>query len=94
MALLRDYAGLRLVIAYVANGQAAAATEIAGKINTAAPEARCQEFMKSYKASGSVIQACRDPTAYATAHPEVWQFMVDWGYGNPTYVAEDFCPLK
>ena len=94
VGMLRDYAQFRLVVAQVAGGEAALGEEAAGKINAAAVKGLAQAFLKSYKASGSVIQACRDTTDYAKAHPDAWQFMADWGYANPTFTVDEVCPLK
>ena len=94
IALLKDFARFRLVVSYVAGGQAAKAAAIAAQIGQPALKGAADTFLKSYKASGSIIQACRDTTEYAEAHPAAWQFLADWGTANPTFAPEDLCPLK
>ncbi len=92
--LLKDFARFRLVLGYVAGGQSAKATAIAAQIGQPALKGVADAFLKSYKASGSIVQACRDTADYAAAHPTAWQFLADWGPANPTFAPEDLCPLK
>ena len=92
--LLKDFARFRLVVGYVAGGQSAKATAIAAQIGQPALKGAADAFLKSYKASGSIIQACRDTADYAAANPTAWQFLADWGPANPTFAPEDLCPLK
>jgi LysM repeat protein len=94
VSLLKDFARFRLVVSYVAGGQSGKATAIAAQIDQPALKGAGEAFLKSYKASGSIIQACRDTTDYATANPTAWQFLADWGVANPTFAPEDLCPLK
>jgi hypothetical protein len=94
VSLLKDFARFRLVVSYVAGGQSGKAGTVAGQIGQPALKGAADAFLKSYKASGSIIQACRDTTGYATANPSAWQFMADWGLANPTFAPEDLCPLK
>jgi LysM repeat protein len=92
--LLKDFARLRLVVSQVAGGRSAKAPALAAQIEQAALKGAAEAFLKSYKASGSIIQACRDTTAYAVANPAAWQFLADWGLANPTVAPEDLCPLR
>ena len=94
VSLLKDFARFRLVVGYVAGGQSGKATATAAQIGQPALKGAGEAFLKSYKASGSIIQACRDTTAYAAANPTAWQFLADWGLANPTFAPEDLCPLK
>jgi LysM repeat protein len=92
--LLKEFARFRLVVSYVAGGQSGKAADVAAQIGQPALKAAADAFLKSYKASGSVIQACRDTVDYAEANPAAWQFLADWGLANPTFAPEDLCPLK
>jgi hypothetical protein len=92
--LLKDFARFRLVVSYVAGGQSGKAAAIAAQIEQPALKGAADAFLKSYQASGSIIQACRDTTAAAQANPAAWQFLADWGLANPTFAPEDLCPLK
>jgi LysM repeat protein len=92
--LLKDFARFRLVVSHVAAGQSGKAADVAAQIEQPALKGAADAFLKSYKASGSVIQACRDTVDYAEANPAAWQFLADWGLANPTFAPEDLCPLK
>ena len=92
--LLKDFARFRLVVSQVAGGQSGKAADVAAQIEQPALKGAADAFLKSYKASGSVIQACRDTVDFAGANPAAWQFLADWGLANPTFAPEDLCPLK
>jgi len=93
LAMLKDFARFRLVVAYVGAGQAAEAQKVSLQIKDKALAGAAKAFYDAYRSSGSVIQACRDTTAYAEKNPATWQFLEDWGYANPTFTAKDLCPL-
>lgn len=94
VATLQDFARFRLVVSYVAIGRAATAQPLAGQIEHRALQGAADAFLKSYRATTSVIQACRDTTKYAQATPAAWEFLADWGYGNPTFTAADLCVIR
>lgn len=94
LATLRDFARFRLIVAYVGGGEAAKAEPIVSEIKQTGLRGAAEVFMKSYKTTRSVLQACRDTTAYAKTTPAAWQFLADWGYANPSFKAEDLCPLN
>ena len=93
LSTLRDFARFRLVVASVGAGQAVEAQKLVGQIKTPALAGAAKTFYDAYKASGSIIQACRDTTTYAKKTPTAWRFLADWGYANPTFTAVEFCPL-
>lgn len=94
LATLRDFARFRLIVAYVGGGEAAEAEKLVSQITQTALRGAADTFLKSYRSTRSVLQACRDTTRYAQATPAAWQFLADWGYANPSFKAEDLCPLN
>lgn len=94
LATLRDFARFRLTVALVGNGQQADAQAILAQITTPALRGAANAFNTAYRTSRSIIQACRDTNTYAQANPASWQFLADWGYANPTFAAEDLCPIR
>ena len=90
---LRDFARFRLMVAYVASGKSSLAEPLLAEIQNSDVHGVAERFMESYRSYRSIVQACRDVTAYATNHPDSWQFMSDWGYANPTFEVGDLCPL-
>ncbi len=90
---LRDFANFRLMVANAAGGRPAEATPLLSRVQGAALQGVAKSFMDSFQQSGSIVQACRDVTAYAEKNPGSWEFMAEWGYANPGFAAEDLCPL-
>jgi hypothetical protein len=93
VATLRDFARFRLVVANVAAGKSKQAPAIKAQIQNKALLGAANTFLDSYKANGSIVQACRDTTTYAKKNPGAWSFLADWGYANPTFTPEELCPL-
>ncbi len=93
LAKLRDFMRFRLVVSYVAGGQAGQVGTIKAQIGSTTLLGAANMFLDSYKGSGSIVQACRDTTTYAAANPGAWDFLADWGYANPGFTAQDLCPL-
>jgi hypothetical protein len=91
--VLRDFARLRLIISDVGTGKPVQASKVQGDIKTATLAGAAGAFLDSYTTNRSVVQACRDTTTYAQEHPDAWQFLADWGYANPSFTADDLCPL-
>ena len=83
MAVLRDFARLRMVIGNLASGRSAQATRLGDEIKTPAVAAAATAFLDSYRTSRSIIQACRDLTAYAEAHPAVVELPGELGLRQP-----------
>ena len=94
LATLRDFARFRLAIAQYGAGSRAQAQVTLAQITTPNLRGAAQAFSNAYKSSGSIIQACREVGVYARAHPASYQFLADWGSANPTFTAEELCPLK
>lgn len=91
LALLRDFARFRLVVAYSATGDAAAATTARDQMTTPAIQGAADTFLTSFGASSDLTQACADTTVYAVAQPAAWDYLADWGYGNPGFSAAQLC---
>lgn len=91
---LRDFARFRLIVAYVGAGRSTEAAPLVSEIAHVGLHGAAETFLNAYKSSGSAIQACRDTNTYAQATPDAWQFLADWGYANPTFAAEELCPLN
>lgn len=91
---LQDFARFRLVVADVAGGNATDAPRIAAEITHGGLKKAAATFMGSYTANTSVIQACRDVTELAETDVTTWQFLADWGYANPSFTAQELCPLN
>lgn len=91
---LQDFARFRTVVALVGGGRASEAPAVSAQITHADLHGAAQTFLDAYQSSGSVIGACQQTAAYANLTPGAWQFLADWGYANPTFTAEELCPLN
>jgi hypothetical protein len=94
LATLRDFGRFRLVVAYAAEGQLPQAESTRVQISSPSLLGAADAFLSSYNTSGSLAQACADTTAYSVANPDSWQYLADWGYANPSFAAEDLCPIR
>lgn len=94
LTTLRDFARFRLAVALLGAGRRAEAESVSRQITTPALTGAANTFFSAYRSSGSIIQACRDTNTYARGNPAAWQFLADWGYANPSFTAEEFCPLR
>ena len=90
---MRDFARFRLMVALLGNGSADAMSALHDQIATPALQGVANAFLSSYQSSQSIVQACRDTTAYATAHPQTWQWLANAGGASASFGAGDLCPL-
>jgi LysM repeat protein len=90
---LRQFARFRLVTAYIASGKTSQAEALLPQITQPGLRGATDMFIKSYRMSGSVVQACRDTDRYAEGTPSAWEFLSNWGYANPTFTAQELCPF-
>ncbi len=60
-------------------------------MTTPAIQGAADTFLTSFGASSDLTQACADTTTYAVAQPAAWDYLADWGYGNPGFSAAQLC---
>lgn len=90
LALLRDFARYRMLLAYIGVGQGNQATAVRSQMETPAMRGAADAFLTSLKESGSIVQACRDTTKFAKANPTAWEWLVELGV---EFEPADLCPL-
>lgn len=91
LGLLRDFTRFRLVVSYSAYNEPAEATAARTAITTPVIRGAADAFLTAYSAIPDVNVACANVTAYATANPDAWTYLADWGYANPPFYAEWLC---
>lgn len=91
LGLLQDFTRFRLVVSYSAYSEPANATAARDAITTPAIQGAADAFLTTYGATPDVDTACAAVTTYAEANPASWEYMADWGYGNPPFYAEWLC---
>lgn len=89
--LLADFARFRLVVSHSAQGDVAAANTTRNQIGTPVIQGAADIFLTNFNATSDLAQACADTTVYAAANPASWNYLADWGYGNPSFSAAQFC---
>jgi tetratricopeptide (TPR) repeat protein len=52
-----------------------------------------QVFWDTYQRTANLRAACEEVGAFAAANPETAEVLTNYGYGNPTFTAEEVCPL-
>ncbi len=93
VSTLQDFARFRLIVAHVAAGNATESVKLVTQVQHPGLRAAATAFMTSYRTTGSVIQACRDTNRAAEVDTSAWQFLADWGYANPSFTAQELCPV-
>ncbi len=93
LTVLRDFARFRLMLASLANGSTGDLASLRDQITTPALQGAASAFLSSYQGSQSIVQACRDTTDYADAHPDAWQWLANAGSATASFSASDLCPL-
>ncbi len=95
---LEAFAHYRLVTVHAALGDRNAAEEALQTLKTSYADHPClalaEAFWKAWQADGNASAGCRAAQAHADAHPEAIGAFGDYGYGNPTFTAEDICFLE
>lgn len=91
LTLLQDFTRFRLVVSHSAYSDPAAAAAARAAITTPVIQGAADTFLSAYSSTPDVDAACAAVTAYAIANPASWDYLADWGYGNPTFHAEWLC---
>jgi hypothetical protein len=93
---LAAFSRFRLVVAYALLGDYVRARAALEEIESEQPDHVYAEvariFWEVYEPAGDVGDACQAVTQYAQEHPETVEVMANYGYGNPSFTAEEVCP--
>lgn len=94
---LRSFAFFRLAqIAAYTGGSATAQTLVEQLADSYPSQPYAQVgriWLDAYQASGDPVQACVLVTNFVTANPAAVEVLADYGYANPTFTADDVCPI-
>ncbi len=91
LGLLQDFTRFRLVVGYSAYNEPADATTARDAISSPAIQGAADTFLAAYSSTPDVDAACAAVATYAAANPDSWDYLADWGYGNPPFHAEWLC---
>jgi hypothetical protein len=99
-ANLSAFSRFRLMVIYVRTGQADKARQAYDQLQSGYPQGSLghsyaemgSSFWRTLQAGSDAATACRDASAYASAHSQTVLDPLYFGYANPTYQASDMCP--
>jgi hypothetical protein len=94
---LRSFSLFRLALISAYEGDPAAAAENVSQLEQAYPDSIFaqlgQAWLGAYQGGNDIAAACAAATQFATDNPAAYAGLSDYGYSNPTFRAEDLCPL-
>ncbi len=97
---LRTFSAFRLAMAYAYQGDLDSARAMVNNLVEAYPDsvyARIADiWWTAYEPTQDMTAACAAVNAFVTGpnpHPEAYEILADYGYANPTFTAEDVCPV-
>ena len=94
---LRSFAFFRLAQVAAYTGEPATAQTLIEQLADSYPSQPYAQvgriWLDAYQASGDPVQACVLVTNFVTANPAAVEVLADYGYANPTYTADDICPI-
>ncbi len=97
---LRTFAAFRLAMAYAYQGDLTNAEAMVKDLQDAYPDAVYAQiadiWWTAYQPTQDMSAACAAVNAFVTgppARPEAYEMLADYGYANPTFTAEDVCPV-
>jgi hypothetical protein len=96
-AELRSFALFRLALVAAYQGAPEIAGDLIGSINEIYPESPFgpagQIWVEAFAQTNSIPEACAAVNDYAAANPAVYEALADYGYANPSFGANDVCPV-
>ena len=94
---LRSFAFFRLAQIAAYTGESATAQTLVEQLADSYPSQPYAQvgriWLDAYQASGDPVQACVLVTNFVTANPAAVEVLADYGYANPTFTADDVCPI-
>lgn len=94
---LRSFAFYRLAQIAAYTGEAETAQSLIEQLADSYPSQPFAQvgriWLDAYLASGDPVQACVLVTNFVTANPAAVEVLADYGYANPTFTADDVCPI-
>lgn len=94
---LRSFSLFRLALIAGYRDDASTAAEYAEAVLEEYPdeiyEAVASIWLREYQSLGNAAEACGVVTQFAELTPETWEILADYGYTNPTFEADDVCPI-
>lgn len=97
VAELQSFSLYRLALIAAYRGQPGVAADLIGTITSTYPGSAYdqvgQSWLSAYGKGGDIGAACAAVTQFAESTPEVVAVLGDYGYANPSFSAEEICPV-
>lgn len=95
---LAAFSRYRLSLSYLMMGEVALAEAAREELQAVQPGNIYAQvatvLWDAYEAQGDLEAACQEVDDFAHLHPEAVEVLNDYGYSNPTFTAEEICPLE
>jgi len=94
---LRSFSLFRLAVVAAHQGKAEVATDLLGSLTASYPgsiyDLAGQVWQSSFQQNNNIDSACAAVNEFASENPLAWETLADYGYANPTFSAEEVCPV-
>ena len=94
---LRSFSLFRLALIAGYQGDAELAAARIGELDATYADSIYSEvgqaWLAEFQDSQDAAAACEAVTEFVETAPEAWQALADYGYTNPTFAAQDVCPV-
>lgn len=94
---LRSFSLYRLALVAAYDGKAEVAGDIIASLSATYPDSAYdklgQTWAAGYQETQDMGQTCRAVTQYASKNLDTVAVLADYGFANPTFTAEDICPV-
>ena len=88
----------RLALTYLMMDEVSLAQTIRDELLSAQPDSIYAQVVAvlwdAYQREPSLQSACEEVGRFAASHPEAAEVLADFGYGNPTFTADEVCPIQ
>ncbi len=96
-AELRSFSIFRLAVVAAQQGKTEVAIDLLGSLTTTYPgsiyDLAGQVWQRNFQQSNNIDSACAAVNEFASENPLAWEALADYGYANPTFSAEEVCPV-
>jgi hypothetical protein len=97
LAELRSFSLYRLALVAAYEGKAEVAGDVIASLSATYPDSAYdqigQAWLASYQKDQDMAAACAAVTQLASKEPAAVEVLADYGYANPSFTAEEVCPV-
>jgi len=94
---LRSFSLFRLAVVAAHQGKTDVAGDLIGSLTASYPgsiyDLAGQVWQSNFQQSNNIDSACAAVNDFAVENPLAWETLADYGYANPSFSAEEVCPV-